>query len=354
MKVVFFIHSLRSGGAERVLSLLANDWLNYGHDITIAVNDINEVFYPVNTQISIIDIGVQHKGIAKGITANIARVRKIKQTITDTNPDIVISFMTTMNIKVTLASKLAKKPIIISERTSFDALKSRAWRTLRRVIYPHSSALIVQTAQAAKSYDFLSNLEIIENPLILQNKHLNLKREKIILAVGTLYSVKGFDMLIDAFSKLRNLDDWKLVILGEGEDREKLEDQIKQLDLSKKVLLPGTVSDVEFHYKKASIFVLSSRTEGFPNALCESMANGCPSIAFDCLTGPSEIINHPHNGILVEAENIPELTQAMQELADNPEKRNSISKESKKLADRLSINTISSKWFETIDRVRSL
>lgn len=351
MKVVFFIHSLRSGGAERVLGLLANDWVNQGHDITIAANDINEVFYPINSQINILDIGVQHKGITKGITANIARIQKIKQTITDTDPDIIISFMTTMNIKVTLASKLAKKPIIISERTSFDAMKSRAWRTLRKVIYPYSSALIVQTTQAAKSYDFLTNLKIIENPLVLQDKHRNFKRKKIILAVGTLYSIKGFDMLIDAFSKLKNLDDWKLVILGEGEDREKLENQIDQLDLSKSVSLPGTASDVEYHYKEASIFVLSSRTEGFPNALCEAMAYGCPSIAFNCLTGPSEIINHPHNGILVEAENIPALTQAIQDLADNPKKRMAISKESVKLADRLSIHTISNKWFETIANV---
>jgi GalNAc-alpha-(1->4)-GalNAc-alpha-(1->3)-diNAcBac-PP-undecaprenol alpha-1,4-N-acetyl-D-galactosaminyltransferase len=349
MKIIFFIHSLRSGGAERVLSLLANDWINHGHDITIAVNDINAVFYPIDSQIKLIDIGIHNKDSSNGFTANIERIKKIKQTITHLDPDVVISFMTAMNIKVTIASKLAKKPVLISERASFDALESRAWRILRRIIYPFSSTLIAQTAQAVKSYDFHSNVKIIENPLTLQSKHLNLQREKIFLSVGTLYSCKGFDMLIEAFSNLTNLEDWKLVILGEGEDRKKLESQIEKSDLSKRVSLPGTVSDVEYHYKKASIFVLPSRTEGFPNALCESMAYGCASIAFDCLTGPSEIIHHPQNGILVEAENIHKLSQAMQELADNPERRKAMSKDSVKLADRLSIDTISNKWFEAIE-----
>jgi glycosyltransferase involved in cell wall biosynthesis len=209
----------------------------------------------------------------------------------------------------------------------------------------------VLTAYDKKKYTFHKNTHVIENPLILQNKHHNVKRENIILAVGRLHPVKGFDLLIEAFSKLKTPKDWKIVILGEGPEKENLNKLIAKSGLKNKITLAGAVSDIEYYYKKSSIFALSSRAEGFPIGLCEAMGYGCAPIAFDCLTGPREIIENNQNGILIEAENIQQLTSAMQNLINDKQKRIALAKNAVTLYDRLAIDKISAVWFKLINNV---
>ncbi len=347
MKVLFFIHSLSSGGAERVLSLLATDWSTKGHEVSIAINTHEKSFYTISKDIKIISADIQ----AKALAGNYKRIQRYKEIMLDVDPDIVISFMTTMCITTTIAAKLAKKPIILSEHTNFFAMKSKVWRSLRRLIYPHSDALCVLTEHDKEKYSFHSNVHVIENPLVLKNEHKNIPREEIILAVGRLHPVKGFDLLIRAFKQLENPKSWRLIILGEGDEKPHLEKLATDLQLKESVSLPGVVLDVEKYYKRASIFVLSSRMEGFPVGLCEAMAYGCPPIAFDCLTGPKEIIQNNENGILVNAGDTEQLTRAIQDLMENPEKREELSIKSKEINNRLSIDKISKKWFQLINNV---
>lgn len=348
MKILFVIHSLRSGGAEKVLSLLANDWRKKGHEITIAMNNTENTFHHIEDSIQILNIGLEQKGIAKEIIGNIKRIQKLKSTINAVNPDVTIAFMTSSCILTTIAARLTKKPLINSEHTNFFSLRSKPWRLLRRIIYPYADALIVLTSHDKAEYHFHENVHIIENPLIMTNNHKNLIREKIILVVGSLELVKGFDMALKAFSCLRKADEWKLIILGEGNERFNLEKQAKKLNIFEKVQFKGVVSDVEQYYKKASIFVLSSRSEGFPVALCEAMAYGCPPVAFNCLTGPSDIIDHDNNGLLVEPNNIEALSENLQNLIDNPKKREFLSKNAEKIKNRLNIDGISKEWFKVI------
>ena len=115
--------------------------------------------------------------------------------------------------------------------------------------------------------------------------------------------------------------------------------------------MPGISSDVELHYKKASIFVLSSRGEGFPNVLCEAMGYGCPSISFDCLTGPSDIIKHNENGLLIQAEDVNALSDSIQNLMCNQNKRKLLSSNAFKISENLDIEKISNKWLEHINKV---
>jgi len=349
MKVLFFIHSLSSGGAERVLSLLANDWQAQGHEISIAIESSN-IFYDIDKSIKIIDASIEQKGFAKQITGNVNRILKFKNIMTQVDPDIVISFMTTMCIKATIAAKLAKKPIILSEHTNFYFMQSKIWRAFRRMIYPLSNTLVVLTSHDKQKYSFHSNVNVIENPLALSHKHQKIERKNIILAVGRLTNVKGFDLLLKAFSQLENAKGWKLLILGEGPDKSLLEELASDLNISDQVLIPGATSDVEKHYKQASIFVLSSRMEGFPVSLCEAMGYGCPSVAFDCLTGPSDIIKHDHNGLLIEAGNTDMLSASIQDLIDNQDKRELLSKNAVTITKRLDIKTISNNWFEVITK----
>lgn len=353
MKILFVIYSLGTGGAERVMSLLSNDWIKKGHDISIATikgDDTPSYRFDSSIELIHLDVASESENIIDALSSNYKRILAIEKAISENSSDLVISFLTTSNILTILAAKLAKKPIIVSEHSNFYFETSKLWRLLRRVVYPFSDALIVLTEHDREKYDYHSNVHIVPNPLILEHDHKNIQRQKMILAVGRLNKVKGFDLLIKAFSQVE-AKGWYLVILGEGSERVNLEKQVDELKINKNISMPGRVTDVEAYYKKASIFVLSSRHEGFPMALIEAMGYGCASVSFDCLTGPSDIINHNKNGILVEAENTNKLSESIQHLIDQEEKREELGENAKKIVDILNIEKITIKWFKIITKV---
>ncbi|WRV84187.1 glycosyltransferase [Acinetobacter baumannii] len=126
------------------------------------------------------------------------------------------------------------------------------------------------------------------------------KENKIILAAGRLTYQKGFDLLLKIWGNIyRDYPDWRLLIVGEGEDRADLENFIQDNEI-KNVQLPGRTQDIDSYYRQASIFCLSSRFEGLGMVLLEAQAYGLPIVSFDCDVGPSEIISDSLNGFLVK------------------------------------------------------
>lgn len=343
MKIVFIISSLDVGGAEKILTTLANYFDQSGEEVTILLTSHNRPHFPLNQSIETIYVKkVKHVPLL---------VNELRKEILAVRPEIVISFMSEMNVLATIASKLAHTPILVSERSAYDFLDIKPmWKKLRRVVYPFVDGLVVLTDADRDRYHFVENRYKIENPLILKHKYPEIKKENIILAMGRLNPVKGFDRLIKAFSKIRN-QQWKLMIGGEGKERQKLESLIVQLNVSDRVELLGLVEEVEVCYKKASIFVLSSQTEGFPGVLCEAMGYGCAVLAFDCPSAPREIIRDRKDGILVEVNNIDALAEEMDYLIDNPSVRESLGKSAKEISKRLSIDTIALKWSNVIDKI---
>jgi len=343
MNILFVINHLNSGGAEKILTVLANSLSKKNHKITIAKVLPDKSFYPLEKTINTLTIvNKDHK------PWNI--IFGIKNIVYELQPDVMISFGTTMNIYSIVASKFSSVPIIVSEHTNFHRAKNEFWRKLRRVFYPLTDMLVVLTKYDYKMYNYVRNVKQIYNPLELNNIRNEIKREKIILAVGRLHKVKGFDLLLRAFANIDN-SEWRLLILGDGQEKSNLKQLAKDLKIDKRVSMPGAIKDIELYYKKASIFVLSSRAEGFPGALCEAMGYGCPSIAFNCISGPDEIINDGFDGILVEPENIKELTREIKNLQNNPEKRTQFSKNGKKIIERLNTNTITHTWLECIESI---
>jgi len=136
------------------------------------------------------------------------------------------------------------------------------------------------------------------------------------------------------------------LILGEGQERENLTSQIKESGLLDKVLLTGETRSPEVYYRSSKIFVLSSRVEGFPNALLEAMVYGLAVLSFDCKSGPSEIITNGVNGLLIPANDIDALAAAMEELIKNEELRKNLSKEAVRVSNKYDIEVISEEWMK--------
>jgi len=350
MKILFIINHLSAGGAEKILSVLANTLSQKGIEVCIATVSQKDPFYELDKEISLLHITAKRlpSTVLNRFFAPFGFVLGIKKVIDDVRPDIIISFTTTMNVYSIFASKMATVPIVVSEHTNFHRAKNEFWRLARRLFYPLSDALIVLTDYDRSKYSFVKNVVRIYNPLLLENNHQNVEREKIILAVGRLERVKGFDLLLRSFARL-DQKDWELVILGDGDERSNLESLAEELNIRERVKMPGIVKDVESYYRKAPIFVLSSRGEGFPGTLCEAMGYGCAVVAYDCLTGPRDIITDGTDGLLVEAENIEKLTRSIQFLIDNPDKIDTIGENAKKIAARLDVDTIAKEWLDVIN-----
>ena len=174
-----------------------------------------------------------------------------------------------------------------------------------------------------------------------------------VLAIGRLNEQKGFDLLLDAFcrSGLARAG-WRLVILGEGPERPALQQQATTLGIADAVALPGFV-EVGQWLKRADIFVLSSRYEGFPNALLEAMQMQRACISFDCPSGPRDLIENDRDGLLVPPRDVAALSEALQCLAADPALRSRLGAEASKVGERFSAASVYAKWLDLIDSVAS-
>jgi glycosyltransferase involved in cell wall biosynthesis len=344
---------MNAGGSQRVISLMVNYWTGLNHNLTILTISNDETFYDLDPKINIIKLGLDRSSgsIISGLKANIARIKALRKEILSIKPDIVISFLTQTNIVATIACKSLGIPIIISERNnpSKDDI-STTWKIARYFTYRLSNLLVVQTKYVQiyfKSYGVKT--EIIPNPIKTVNT-VSTKKEKIILAAGRLTHQKGFDLLIKAFAEVTSKE-WQLTILGDGPERENLKRLITEKRLKNRVQLPGLVKNIDTFFSQASIFVLSSRFEGFPNVLCEAMAAGLPCISFNCNSGPSDIIDQNINGILVGNDKKNELSKAINDLINNEDKRNSLGREAKKIDARLILRKIMAQWEDTVLKI---
>jgi len=347
MKILMVIHSLSHvGGAETIFVHYANYFVSKGYHVSVCILNNEEVRFELDKKISL----YRNESSKRSL---FYQVQFIKNTIKKADPDSVISYVSAVNILSTLAAKMAKKPIVIAEHSSYEnGLKNRVWKSLRRMVYPFANRLIILTQEDKKKYHYVKEVHVLRNPLMLHQNHLGKERENIIFAAGRLEYIKGFDMLIEAFGRL-NQPHWKLMIAGEGSERQALEKLIERLHLQDRVVLLGFVKDVESYYRSASLYVLSSRTEGFPGALCEAMGYGCASIAFDCETGPKEIIRHGENGILVPANDVEKLSQEMDELMNNTKRREELGEKGQRIKDELELERLGSQWKEILENTIS-
>jgi len=360
-RLTFVIYKISAGGAQRVLTLLANELCEKGWSVTVLTfdNGSEPPFFELHS-------GVQHEPLSlmreqggwwKTVKVQFLRPWLLRRAIRKSRPDAVIAFIDLTNILTLVATLGLKMPVIVSERGNpAFSLMRKFWVLLRQTVYKRSACLVLQTRDACDFFSSSISKRIIPNPILIpEYSEPALKSEadsKTLMTMGGLYALKGFDLLLKAFAPLCDkFPDWVLEIWGEGVQRKTLENLRDELGLQERVRFPGLTKE---HYKtmsQADIFVLSSRSEGFPNVLGEAMACGLPVVSFDCRSGPSELIQDGVNGLLVPPDNIQELSSSLERLMASVELRKSLGEQARKITETYSLDKIVQSWEELVAEV---
>jgi GalNAc-alpha-(1->4)-GalNAc-alpha-(1->3)-diNAcBac-PP-undecaprenol alpha-1,4-N-acetyl-D-galactosaminyltransferase len=364
MKITLISSSLKVGGAERVMSIIANYWAARDWQITIlSFDDGSEPpFYDLDKRIEYRSLGLRyHSGLnLLTLSRNLHQIRSLKKAIVASRPDLIVSFVNTTNIMTLLASWSLRVPTIVCEHVhpAFGGL-GKISRFLQKRLYRRAALVTVQTHSGLSFFpaDRGYKTVVIPNPIALpdaeQSDHSQLfTDDRHLLAIGKLIPQKGFDLAIRAFAQVCDTHpEWTLTICGEGDMRGELEDLCRQLRLEDRVYLPGVVKNIDAQLRKADVFVLSSRFEGFPVTLCEAMACGVPVIATDCLSGPREIVHNGQDGLLVVTENVDALAVGLDLLMSDPVKRQYFSHHAPTVLNRFGVETVMAIWDGAIRQV---
>ncbi|WP_299466657.1 glycosyltransferase family 4 protein [uncultured Gimesia sp.] len=370
-RLTITVPSLSLGGAEGVAAMMANYWADEGDAVTLITLDSTETdtFTLAETvQRHALGLMQDSNNLLQAVSNNWHRVKKLRAAIVQSEPDVVISLTDRMNVLTLLASRNSHWPVLISERSDPRHHPiGRLWSFLRSRTYPRATALVVQTqgvADFCRQWLKTTPIEVIPNavpvprssdvPVVTEQIILDRPPSHVIFGMGRLSHEKGFDLLIDAFSGLAHeFPEWKLRILGEGPLRESLQSTINERGLEGQIELAGWVADPELILDQGDLFVLSSRYEGFPNALLQAMSRGLACISFDCESGPADIAREGLLVLLVPAGSLSELTRSMRECMQDENIRKELAINSLQVTERFSVSRYFQSWDQLINQTIS-
>jgi glycosyltransferase involved in cell wall biosynthesis len=336
--------------------LLCRQWAEAGHEIAIiAFESVSaKPYYELHpsTKVIHLEAGYSPSSKVSGALRSALRVTRLRRLLKREAPDLVVSFLTKINVITLLASRGLDVPVIVCERN--NPLRQEAhplwWKLHERL---RRGTLVLQTSAscAALIGHNAGAIRIIPNPIEIGPDRAS-AHARTIVAVGRLVPQKGFDILLGAFARIADdHPDWTLTIWGDGPEREKLIQQRDSLGLEARVAFPGVSDRPRGWIASGSVFALASRYEGFPNVLVEAMAAGFPVVSFDCAWGPGEIIEHGQDGLLVPAEDEVSLARALAELVSDPEKRQRLGQTAARNVKRFSTERVFAQWNELIESV---
>lgn len=350
MKILFLEGDMsRKGGTERMTSILSNAFCKEHQVFVISLKLNNEnVFFKLDPSVEHVCLSQQNGKL--GIIKQILEIRKF---VVSHSIDWIINVDVGMGFYGIFAAKNTSANVLTWEHGNFyNNWGSRIFPYLRKFAAKHSDAMVVLTEKDKSNY--LSNIKtkrpiyIIPNP-VEQHIYSYNSESKIILSAGLLLPIKGYDKAIEVASKvLPRHPDWKWVICGDGPEKNHLEHLIEKYHLQGQVVLLGTVNDMEEQYKKAAIYVMTSKMEGLPMVLLEAKSWGLPIISFDIMTGPSDIIQDGLNGYLVEADNIEKMVVKLEQLIADDTLREKFSQNASVGIDKFEFNNVILKWKEIL------
>lgn len=355
--VCFLIGNLNnSGGTERVTSLIANKLCedNRYNIFILSLWEGQKPFFSLNTNIKTYSLYNIKPSFKRQLFPTI---KKIRNFVKDNQIDVLIDVDSILCVFTVPALIGLSTKHICWEHFNFKTNLGLRYRDLGRFLATKFCDYIVVLTKKDKEFweDGIKNIRariiVIPNPTPYEyNNYIPNFDNKIVLAVGRLTFQKGFDLLLQAWKQVVSVkEDWKLQIVGNGEDESKLKNLANQLNITDSVeFIPATKNIVEY-YQSASIFCLSSRFEGFGMVILEAMSFGLPVVSFNCEVGPDELVEHHKNGLLAEPLNITDLSDCLLEMMNVPDE---IYKKyvlnSKTYSNKYLIGNIVDKWIEII------
>ncbi len=342
----------RTGGTERVLSIIANELSKQKNKFNIHILSITN---ENNTSYFNLENEIKNDRILKSKDVNFKKqyfqvVKGIRHYIKENNIDILIDVEVIASLFSIPATRFTKTKLISWEHFNFYEDNGSHLRIYARKLAARFSNCIITLTEHDKQ-NYLNNLDIkgkveyIYNPIEeVDDMECNIKSKQII-SVGRLTYQKGFDMLCDvAKVVLKDNKGWKWLILGDGEDKDKLRSKIKEYGLENKLILKGNVSNVEEYYKNSSLYVMTSRFEGLPMTLLEAKTYKLPIVSFNCLTGPSEIVKNNVNGYLINPENVEAMSNKLNILMNDENKLKEFSNNAQIDIEKFKLKPIIERW----------
>lgn len=376
-KIVYCTPSLYiPGGVERVLTTKANYLADVaGYDITIVLTDGKgkEPYYPLSHKVKIVQLDINfeelwHLSFFKKIFVYLKKQRIFKKRLTDTlmelRPDITVSLLRReINFLTSIkdgSKKVGEIHVNKDHYRNFEGkniniikqLFSRWWMNNLINKLKKLDKFIVLTETDRKSWKELQNVLIIPNPLAIFPKETSSIDNKQVISVGRYAYEKGFDMLIESWEKVhKRYPDWILKIYG-IDIIKNLTPIIQDKDLQGSIIPMDSTPQIYQAYQDSSIYVCSSRFEGFGMTLIEAMSCGVPCISFDCPHGPRNIITDGKNGYLVEPENVEALAERICHLIKHEELRKEMGKAARKRAEDFQEDKIMQKWVDLFENIK--
>ena len=335
-RLVIVIGSMTAGGAERVATTMANAWVERGREVWLVSTHLGPrvIGYRIHPSVSLMCLSdAMTRRTSSRWAASLQKIPALRRLLSAIEPDVVVSFLTNVNVLVIATLASSGIPVIVSERVDLaaDVELLRTLRVARALLYPFADALVVQTAAVALRYRErlcrVPPIAIIRNPLPgeLSASPVRARQDGTggcVIAMGRLTPQKGHAQLIEAFRRALGEDvSWRLQIWGDGPLRRDLQRLIDELHLADRAQLCGVTSEPWSVLAGAQIFALSSKYEGFPNAMLEAMAIGLPCVAFDCPSGPRELADGGDAAVIVRSGDVDMLAEALRDLAEDREGR---------------------------------
>lgn len=349
MKIGFMVGNINiPGGVERVVTTLANYFSeNLKYEIVIYSQyqtESGEIPYDLNPNVEIKYLNYAPKGIEGSYKTCLNELFFLYKKLKDEKLNYLITTKTFHNVYFAILSPFLRYRVIGSHHEEYQS-DTEKWNTLKKIFYRRLHGIAVLTHNDYTFYrKYNNNVKIIPNAIPFARNYSYKAENKKILMVGRLSSEKSMEYGIYAWEKLNHkYPDWVLEIVGEGPEKLRLKELIKELKLEGKVILSGFTPNVEGKYKEAAFSILTSQKEGFGCVLIESLAKGIPVISFNNV-GPMSIIEHGKNGFLVNKNDLTQLIKSMESLIQDCQLRYTLSVGAYKSSENYTIESIVDEW----------
>lgn len=361
-KILFHLTSLEQGGAERVVSNLANRLVNDGYNVVVTTQQTGSNEFLLDEKVKRIHVGMKATDADRTrISKAIRRIIYLRKTIKDESPDVVISFLRKPNYRTLLANIGTKIPTIVAIRIDPKSEYNKITdKILIPLLYPWAKGAVFQTIEQKEFFPkYIQDIAtVILNPV--HNKYLeaetNVPKENIVVHSSRLVGFKNQLMLLEAFIKVQKKHpEYCLHLYGADAldgTKQKLEDYIVKKNAGGYIQLMGACNELEKVLPKAKVYALSSDYEGMPNALIEAMVLGLPVVSTDCpCGGPGTLINHEENGLLIPVGDVDAMAESINRLIENPDMAKRLGEKARTISERVNEDAVVLQWKRYIEKV---